>query len=115
MTNIKAKLTAAFKTLRNTHKYFARQNFWCCSSCGFYSASQALKAKPGKYKGVVFYHNQDADGLNDDEPGLHLAFGSDGSDEDSLKVGQTVAKVMAEAGLKVEWDGSIGTRVYVSL
>lgn len=52
MMNKKENLNKAFRELRKLG-YFARQDFYCCQSCGW-------AAIPMDAKKVVFYHHQDA-------------------------------------------------------
>jgi hypothetical protein len=92
----KKKISQAFATL---HKdgYFARQNFQCCQTCGWAAVPH------DKAKRAVFYHAQDADNLK--ETGTcHLAWDGDG---------EQIVKHLTAAGLKVEWDGSEGHRMFV--
>jgi hypothetical protein len=118
-TEFKKKLNKAFSALRKIG-FFAKQNYLCCASCGWYNAGNAIKANPGKYSAVVFYHSQDAEGLKDDEPSLYLAHGAavdvkDTTEEHRQMIGKTVVKVMKEAGLAVEWEGCGNKRIGVSL
>ena len=50
----KGKINNMFKLLRRKG-YIARQNFNCCSSCGW--------AEIGEVEKAVFYHRQDAENL----------------------------------------------------
>lgn len=89
-------LTNAFKALRKAG-YFARQNFWCCQSCGWAAVPE------GKGDKVVFYHNQDNARKVDGES-FHLAWSGDGGE---------IVRILEENGVKVEWDGSPDTRIKV--
>ena len=76
---IKTKLNTAFQVLRVSYGYLAKQSFLCCGSCAWSEAASMIAAHPGKYRGVVFYHKQDADDLKArKDPGCYLAFGSVG-------------------------------------
>lgn len=91
------KLNNAFRALRK-RGYFARQNFWCCQTCG-------CAAVPEEHaESYVFYHQQDAEGLKRDG-GTMLAWGGDGYE---------IVKTFLEAGLTTKWDGSKNTRIWVS-
>lgn len=92
-----SKLNDAFRLLRK-RGYFARQNFWCCQTCG-------CAAVPEDHaESYVFYHRQDAERLRKDG-GTMLAWGGDGDE---------IVKCCLEAGLVVTWDGSKNTRIFVS-
>lgn len=91
------KINVAFRTLRK-RGYFARQNFWCCQTCG-------CAAVPEDHaKSYVFYHNQDAETLKKDG-GTFLAWDGDGDE---------IVKCCLEAGLIVKWDGNKNTRIWIS-
>jgi hypothetical protein len=93
---IKNKLTKAFRELRKLG-YFARQNFWCCQSCG-------CNAVPDEYsEKYVFYHGQDNDCLNE-RGECYLAWSGDGAQ---------IVKVLEDTGLKVTWDNNEFTRILV--
>lgn len=51
--NTKVLVTKSFRELR-TNGYFAKQNFWCCSTC-------AWSQVPEKCEKAVFYHHQDSE------------------------------------------------------
>lgn len=120
---IKASLTAAFRALRKQN-LIARQNHWCCSSCGSHScATDAEKciAKGKDIKGWVFYHRQDEDSFQAGGD-LHIRYagiteadkatigtpehtGLGGGDEETVEVGKLVVAALEAEGLTVEWDG----------
>ena len=89
-------LTRAFGALRKKG-YFARQNFWCCQSCGW----AAIPAeKTGK---VVFFHNQDNRDKIKGKPFM-LAWAGDG---------QEIVDTLKEFGVETSWDGDSGKRIQV--
>lgn len=94
----KPKVNEAFKALRKAG-YFARQNFWCCSSCAWADIAEKKAAK------AVFYHSQSNERFvrGDD---LYLYW--DGN-------GHEIARILEHAGLKVEWDGSPNRAIVVKL
>jgi len=104
--NFRKRLTAGFRALRR-RGYAAKQNWWCCQTCG-----QA--AFPDKVTRYAFYHAQDAAGLRaaeknllkgkDVKLGVYLAWSGDGHE---------IEKALTEAGLAVVWDGSETTRIWV--
>lgn len=90
-------LTNAFRALRKAG-YFARQNFWCCQTCGWGAVPE------GKTEKVVFYHNQDAERKREGKP-FHLAWAGDGAE---------ICRILSEHGVTTEWNGSTDTRILVS-
>lgn len=97
---IKKRLTKAFRVLRK-QGYAAKQNYWCCQSCGWaaidadYSSKDAAKA--------VFYHKQDAaDIISRGE--VFLAWRG---------IGGEIVTILRNQGLDVEWDGEENTRILV--
>ena len=92
-----SKLTLAFKALRKAG-YFARQNFWCCQSCGW-------AAVPDGTEKVVFFHKQDADDLRRTGR-VHLAWSGDGVE---------ICRILGEHGVRTEWNGSGDKRILAVL
>jgi hypothetical protein len=93
-----SKLTKAFDELRK-HGYFAKEDFWCCQTCGWAAIpdEQADKA--------VFYHNQDTERLQETGE-LYLCWSGDG---------QEIKTILEAEGLTVEWDGTDNTRILVKV
>jgi len=92
----KQKITKAFRDLRK-EGYFARQNFWCCQSCGWAAIPEEKSEK------AVFYHRQDNEGFikGDD---LNLAWCGDGN---------LIKSILEKNELEVEWDGTNEKRIIV--
>ena len=130
----KDRLKAAFKQLRSTPSVFARMNFMCCTGCG-------CAAIPEDKALYVFYHAQDNehawDGdnfrrlssheqkrTNEVHDGLHLTFGiasahpfrNDEAHQEQYIInwGRTIVAAIREAGLKAEWDGDTGKKIWVT-
>jgi hypothetical protein len=89
------RLTKAFSILRKKG-WFAKQNFWCCQSCGF-------AAIPEGTTNCVFYHNQDKTRLNENNS-TYLSY--DGNTTE-------LVEVLKNVGLEVEWDGNTNKRILV--
>ena len=109
----KALLAKAFKDLRK-EGLIAKQNFMCCRSCASCSIWNDIDASPGKYKGAVYYCKQDGDNLRKSGK-FYLGFGAADTDDNKVTalIGQLTKVVLEKHGLKVEWDGSAGTRILV--
>jgi len=89
-------LNRAFRALRKSG-YFARQNFWCCQTCGWADVPE------GKENKVVFYHRQDNDDRKLGNP-FHVAWSGDGNE---------ICRIFNENGIKTEWDGSDDHRIKI--
>lgn len=63
------KIRKSFAALRKKG-FFARMNFWCCQSCGWYAIEQLEKEGKIQEDRAVFYHLQDAESFR--KPGLNL-------------------------------------------
>lgn len=90
------RLNAAFRKLRKAG-YFAKQNFWCCQSCGWAAMTDEQRNK------AVFYHAQDNDSKKEGRP-FHLAWSGDGNE---------ICNILRGEGITVEWEGSPDKRICV--
>lgn len=79
--------------------YFARQKFYCCTSCG-------NAAVPDGTKKCVFYHEQDSDRMVARNDGTFLTWTGDGAE---------LVRFAEQAGLLTWWDGSEHTKVWVGI
>ena len=98
----KERLNDAFKSLRK-RGFVARQNYWCCQSCGW----AAVGDEP---KNVIFYHKQDAEAIVDGKLVGTLYVAHRFSEQSK---GWEVCAELAKNGLYVNWDGSDDTRIAV--
>jgi hypothetical protein len=111
------RLDDAFAALERTG-VVARASFTCCTTCGFAEIGDEVPADQHR-DGFVFFHSQDAEGL--DEPGtpLALAFGGFSTGDAAARteadrvVGERVRAALLEHGLPVEWDGDPAGRIVV--
>lgn len=94
---MESKLTKAFKALRKAG-YFAKQNFWCCQTCGWADVPDGREDK------VVFYHAQDNDDKVQGLP-FHVAWSGDGHE---------ICRIFNENGITTNWDGSENKRIELS-
>ena len=107
-----ANLTKAFARLRK-QGIFARQNYWCCQSCGCASVGNDVRENPGKYLGYVFYHGQDNERRRKNKD-FYLAYGTvEDSPLTAEKVAELVLENLAVHGIKAEWNGDTGTRIKI--
>jgi hypothetical protein len=95
VSDFKQKIKSAFADLRKLG-YFARQNFQDCQTC-------AWAAVP-EFKGdkVVFYHQQDADGIPSGK--IHIAWSGNG---------RLIVEIFKEHGLSTSWDGDASKRIVI--
>lgn len=115
--DFKNRLNKAFRNLRVNHRFLAKQNFSCCLGCAFSEASNIIKENPSKFKGVVFYHKQDAASLSLPNPSVQLAWGeaADGALlSRTLKIGKLIQAELETVGLKVKWNGTVTERILVT-
>ena len=84
----KHKINRAFKELRKAG-YVAKQDFACCMNCGWSELGDIPKA--------VFYSHQDTSRFKNYGE-LLLSWDGDGSE---------IVRIFENAGLKVNWNGSI--------
>ena len=104
------------RLFRNLRKVglFARMSYWCCSSCGWCAAAHEVKPEQ---RGIVFFHQQDAEALSGHQlcGKIYLAFGSnDENCKDPMPAAEVAATITMEAaklGIPFEWNGSETTRV----
>ena len=98
--NDKNLITKAFKLLRNKG-YFAKQNYYCCTNCGW-SAIPEDKADH-----AVFYHNQNAESFEKDgnirkKDILYLAWSGNGKE---------IVEILQSVNFKVVWNGKEETKI----
>lgn len=83
-------------------------------SDGFEDVSEAVHNAPkGRYHSFCFYHGQDVEGAVNGR-GLMIAFGAlENDDEKSIRTGKSVAESLRKSGFKVDWNGTIKTRIFL--
>jgi hypothetical protein len=117
------RLDAAFGDLEANYGVLARQDYWCCQTCGCAAiADEMAETRKGKRNkkppgalGYVFFHNQDTEAAVE-RGGLMLAYGSsDVLDERTRAVGRVIVGVLREHHLEPAWNGDIGTRIFVPI
>lgn len=134
------RLDAAFAALE-ARGVVARMNFTCCGTCGHAEIGDDLGEGELEGKvGYVFFHEQDADrlvpdyveadaaaGVEEDSfesweakegSDLYLAFGVFRDEEDeskAIRVGVVAAECLRAEGFKVEWNGSVNSRLLVDV
>lgn len=116
-------LVKSFADLRR-QGLIARTNFMCCQNCAGSaiadSVSKVSKEKAAKVKGCVFWHHQDEEDIRL-RGNLSLAYGDLDSNVHGKvgltneEVGKMVVETLKKRGLKVEWNGDVGTRIRVDL
>ncbi len=127
MTDLE-RIESAFGELEE-RGFFAATDHACCGSCGV----SELPEDTGQY---VFFHLQDSGSFFDDpwsvrdhwletsesdgvlRRKLYLNYGDHPHDpkafiDDDLKAGRIVVEALKRAGLEVEWNGEIDSRIAV--
>lgn len=89
-------LNSAFRELRK-NGYFAKQNFYCCQTCGWSAIPDEQSSK------AVFYHAQDAADRKRAKP-YFMAWSGDA---------QYIRKVLLKHGVMTHHDGSDNSRIQV--
>lgn len=94
----KNNLNKAFRELRKAG-YFARQNFQCCNSCGWYAVPE------DKGDRAVFYHAQNTETLK--SSGItHLSWSGDA---------QQIISILESNDIKTEWDGTKDRKIQINI
>lgn len=76
-------------------------------------AHREAGGKESKYAGHCFYTEQDQEAALEGS-GLYIGFGHlSGDDAKGVEVGQRVRAALEREGLKVEWDGTVGRRLFI--
>jgi hypothetical protein len=96
MSEGKRKINQAFRALRSKG-YFARQNFWCCNTCGWHAVPDDKADK------AVFYHEQAAANLKEDGE-CWLSWSGDGNE---------IVKVFQDAGVTANWNGESNQKIQI--
>jgi hypothetical protein len=87
----------------------------CCGGCAISVISSDLEDQPDK-KGCVFYHDQDREsGQESGEMCIRYSSRSEGSDADTVAVGNLVAEALRKQGLVVDWDGNPNRAITVAM
>lgn len=111
------RLDAAFAELESKG-IIARQNFWCCGTCGLSAIGEEIaesKASGHEVRGYTFYHEQDTESAVEGH-GLYLYYGAeDGVEAHSLKIAHEIEGMLQRHGLKTDWDGEFKKRLFVEL
>ncbi len=87
----------------------------CCGGCGHSFAQCELEDNPDQ-KGYVFYHDQDREsGQESGDMYIRFSSRSEGSEADSVAVGNLVAEALRKQGLVVDWDGDPSRAIKVAM
>ena len=91
----------AFRELRKAG-FFAKSNHTCCQTCG------VAEVPENKEQAYVFYHQQSAEDLRYTNE-CCLSFGS------TAEHGLIIVRFLEEAGLTVDWNGSVYQTIRVTV
>lgn len=106
------RLSEAFAEL-NRASIIARQNFWCCQTCGIAAVEDELKKVRGA-KGYVFFHEQDTESAVRTGT-MYLSCGSVNAKKESIvQIGHEIVKVLTQHGFDVHWDGDFKRRILIN-
>jgi hypothetical protein len=104
------RLDRAFSALKK-ERIIAQHNFTCCQSCGHSEIGEFLEGADG----YTFYHQQDTESAVEGY-GISLAYGAtQPGDAAGVAIGERIRCALQNAGLLVEWNGSIHERIHVPL
>lgn len=111
------RLEAAFGALEASG-VLARMDFSCCQNCGSGEIADEARVAAVPPHGYVFFHAQDAERLAGAPARLHLSYGAftpdrDGYADAALAVAEQIAAAVRDAGLRVDWDGTLARRIAV--
>jgi hypothetical protein len=105
------RLDAAFEAL-NCAGIIARQNFYCCRTCGVAAIVQEIQqfAQTGRTaRGYTFYHMQDTENAVKGH-GIYLAHGvREGTEQETISVAREIQETLQLNNLRTTWDGKPGT------
>lgn len=111
------RLDAAFAEL-DGNGVIARQNYWCCQTCGNDAISteiDELTEMGEKVRGFAFYHTQDTE-CAVEGGGVFLCYGSvEESEEERVALANEIVLTIEKHGLKPEWNGDLKRRIEVPL
>lgn len=112
-----SKLNKMFELARQ-HHIVARENYWCCSSCGnaaIWPRAEELAKKGNPVRGVLFYHHQDYERAWVESGGRHrlsLRYSAFPESEDAAVwegLGHLIVAIAEDAGFtkgEIHWDGN---------
>jgi hypothetical protein len=107
------RLDMAFAELEH-HGILARQDYWCCSTCGHSAAWGEVEREQAKrpINGYVFYHSQDTEGAV--YGSFYLAYGAVEDSESALRrVAMAIIDTLRRFGITTEWNGQTNSRILV--
>jgi hypothetical protein len=111
------RLDAAFVELQASG-IVARQNFWCCGTCGLAAIGDEIeqaRVSGLDVRGYTFYHEQDTEAAIDGR-GIYLYYGSvDDGERHALGIAREIQEILHRHGLATEWDGTFSKRIGVTI
>jgi hypothetical protein len=109
------RLDRAFDCLEESG-ILARQNYWCCQTCGSAAIHDELDKAGETARGYVYYHEQDTEGAAEGGS-LYLAYGAAGqaTQEEMVAIADEIAASIREVGLGVAWNRDVNRRMLVEL
>ena len=92
-----SRLNKSFADLRQAG-YFAKQDFCCCSSCGWAAIPENQSNK------AVFYHKQELESKREGIP-LYVCWDGNGDD---------IIKIFSNNGIESTWNGEKDNKIVIS-
>lgn len=110
------RLDAAFAELES-RGILARQNYWCCGTCGCAAIDEEMSEAGAQARGYTFYHEQDTESAVEGH-GLYLNYGAadhEAGPQAAVEIGEEIRGTLEHHGLQVDWDGTVEKRIGVAL
>lgn len=106
------RLDAAFSELEE-RRIIARQNFWCCQSCGLSNIWTEADDWGQSPRGYVFFHQQATESATEGDD-LWLSYGSTDQQDDTVAaVANEAVEVLRSHGLDASWNGDRAKKIHV--
>jgi hypothetical protein len=111
------RLEAAFIELE-AHGIVARQNFWCCGTCGLAAIGDEIEQVLNiglDIRGYTFYHERDSEAAVDGR-GIFLYYGAVNRGENhALGIAREIQEILQGHGFATDWGGTSSKRIGVAM
>lgn len=114
----KPLLNDAFRALRSAG-FLAKQSFSCCKGCAstkLNALAEKLSEEGKPVRGVVYYHQQDAEYFDGIRGALMIRFGHPSNEGENIRaVARETLKALKAAGIQASWNRRIDRCIEVDL